>query len=347
MKKGIWAIIIAILLALIAFAIYFTENTDQKFGTIGAPIAFTLYYEEGDEDWMPIFEAQLDKWNNIHNVFSVKEKIKITSSTPVIASQNDGINAIYRGLLPGYTVDLAPARTKTDTPVDGKLYGGDIAFGKGLNLEELEKGECTIGYQPPIQGIAPKLVPSFSQVALHELSHFIGLNHSGGANIANVNIIMDSDLRALDKKLWNMIAFTNFNVTTNYFDCGVFRGFQYYEAEFKCPVAIPNDVYPNTDFVLKNVVVENLGSSPQTFEVNYFMFPVNDPNGPTQLLRDKEYQLEAYSSQLHDVSLKTPSGFYFGEYYIKAIILNHDDDISNNEVILAKINILRPILVPP
>lgn len=340
MKKGIWAIIVAILLAIIAFLIYFRGNTDQEHGTIGAPIAFTLFYEEGNEEWMSIFERQLEKWNNVYTVFSVKEKIKITPSTPIIAEQNDGINAVYLGTIPLNVPDLAPGRSRTDANIDGKLYGGDIALRPNLSLVELEKGNCNIGYQPVIEGIGTPLTLTYSQVALHELSHFIGLNHSNGIDISNFKIVIDPNLRAQDKKIWNMIAFTNFNKTDSYFDCGVFRGFKQLESESVCSHAFPNTVNTNEEFILKNVVVENLGSTAQSFKVNYFMFPVNEPNGGTQILGNKEYELEAFTSLLNDVTLKTPEGNYSGEYYIKAIIFTHDDDISNNEVIITKINIL-------
>ena len=253
MKKALWAIIIAIILAIIAFFVYFFNNTDQEFGTIGAPIAFTLFYEEGNEAWMPIFEKQLEKWNNIHPIFSIKERIKITSSTPIINAKNDGINAVYLGTLPGFANDLAPGRSQTDDPIDGKLFGGDIAIKPHLSHSELAVGECNIGYQPPIEGVGTSFNPTFSQVALHELSHFIGLTHSSGINISNVNIVIDSDLRARDKKLWNTIAYLNFNKSQDYFDCGIFRGFKQFGAELPCPSTTPTSVTPNEQLTLNNV----------------------------------------------------------------------------------------------
>lgn len=356
MKKGIWAIIVAIILALIAFLVFFRNNTDQKHGTIGAPIAFTLFYNEGDEAWMTVFEQQLEKWNNIHPVFSIEERIKITSASPIVAEQNDGINAVFFGELFSLEGTTALAQARTDTPTNGKLYGGDLAFSSGnrnsILFSELEKGECNVGFKVNVfnSGINSHLKPFFGQLALHELSHFIGLNHSNGAEITNNNLVIDPSLRVSDKKLWNMIAAVNFSKTSAYFDGGVFRGVDrdagsqdangQLTSAVSCPEVTPNAVSPNEVFSVKNVAIENLGSASQVIKVNYYMYPVNFTNKSMMNLGQREYQVDAYTATLQDVGLTTPSGFYSGEYYIKAVIEAQDDDVSNNQVILAKINIL-------
>ncbi len=342
-------LIIIISLALLVWIIaYFVikNETNAGIGILGKPIAFTLFFEAGDEAWMDDFEAQVNKWNTIHPFFSIKERVRVNSWRDIPISKTDGINAIgwKDTLLPG------PAVTITGPNTGGKFETADIVFNRSyrsnIAFDPLDLTLCNIGPLHPVDPSANASLGKvrFNQIALHELGHVVGLQHDGGFDIMNLNIRIDPQLHAHDKKVGFSVAVTSFN-KEKYTDAGAFRGIAHNEDLPKCTYLSKSTVGPHESFTVHNVAIENLSNTRHNIVVKYVL---GYPNSRIfTLLTEKTYELNSFTGITEDVNLRIPGGTAVGEYYVRAVIETADDDQSNNNAILGKITVANPVRPTP
>lgn len=343
------ALIITLPLAVIVWLIahfVIKKETNPGIGIQGKPIAFTLFFEAGDEAWMKDFEAQMNKWNSIHPFFSIKRKVKVNSWRDIPISKTDDINAV------GWkdTVLLGPAVTRTGAPTDGKFETADIVFNRSqrsaIEFTPLDPTLCNIGPLHPVDPSANASLGKirFHQIALHELGHVVGMTEESGFNIMNVNIRIDPQLHTLDKQVGFSVAVTSFG-KEKYTDAGVFRGIAHQEDAPKCAHLSKTTVGPHESFTAHHVAVENLSNTKRDITVKYVL-GYRDSRMFT-LLTEKTYTLKPFTGITEDVNLRIPGGTAVGEYNVRAIIEATDDDPGNNNAILGKITVAHPVRPTP
>lgn len=346
MKKGFFSILFLTISIKGTLACIDIDN-----GTIGSRVGFTLFYEDGQTEWMDIFIEQLEKWNNLYSVFYIEDSVLVSNNTEI--QNSTAKNKVYWGYR-GY-----PAESFTK-PKDqnGRLHGGDIVFHKNayntFSFSPHIQGNCNIGVTEPRyvgiqQNYNPNLTQTFEQLALHELSHFIGLCHTSADNITNVNISRDAALSAFDKKLWHKISVENFNRNADHRDFGVFRGVDTRTINndyslIQCPhLSILGKIKAfkrGAKIRLTNCTVANLSDKSYSF---FVLFYIEGPNRTSNryLLQFRRYIFKPFSEERGPITFNLNYTLSPGNYKLRALILNSDTDPSNDQVVLVNFRVRR------
>ena len=280
------------------------------------------------EFWVDMVANEAGKWNSVHPIVSISRERRQT-----VPTGRDNQNII--AWLSDASMQSAYG-SGWGTAVGRTIIWREVACGRVLEADMMFNPSVTLF--TPQQQVPYSL--GFQEIVLHELGHALTLDHEEASPAVMTDGAAVSDvLYATDKVGWFRSAQFRFSPQDKS-DMGIFPLRNMGAGQKQYATISPSTVAAGTNFVARNITVENLSSGIPFSNPQFRAFLIPTSGAFITTLGTFSWaSFCAHCTWAGDLTLRLPAGLASGQYRLWIDFSGVDSDLSTNVAFIGLITV--------